>query len=265
MSSSVPDYLAKKHPHPRDYQIVFDEGPHTYTINGDSNYTSVTTWNHSHFQHFDADRIIEKMTNSWKWPESKYYGMTPEEIKAQWEQNGKEAREAGTKMHYDIECYYNDQHPENDSVEYQYFQNFVRDFPDLKPYRTEWTIWDEDLKIAGSIDMTFENENGTIEIYDWKRSKEIKMTNRWQSAETECISYIPDSNYWHYSLQLNTYKAILERKYDKKVEGMYLVCLHPDNENQNYQRIKVADLSPELELLIEKRLKDVNDSGDKET
>ena len=50
-----PTYLAKKFPHERDSHIVFDEGPHIYTIDGDSSFMSVTTWNHSHFSHFDAD------------------------------------------------------------------------------------------------------------------------------------------------------------------------------------------------------------------
>ena len=39
-------YLAKKNSHPRDKSITFDEGPHIYTIDGDSDYMSVTTWNH---------------------------------------------------------------------------------------------------------------------------------------------------------------------------------------------------------------------------
>ena len=57
----TPTYLENKNKHPRDKHIVFDEGPHIYTIDGDSDYMSVTTWNHSHFAHFDADKIITKM------------------------------------------------------------------------------------------------------------------------------------------------------------------------------------------------------------
>ena len=98
-----PTYLADLNAHERDAHITFDEGPHIYTIDGDSDFMSVTTWNHSHFGHFDADKIIEKMMNSHKWPTSKYYGMSRNEIKALWAKNGKEASEAGTKMHYDIE------------------------------------------------------------------------------------------------------------------------------------------------------------------
>ena len=47
------DTLALKHPHERDARISFEEGPHIYTIDGDSNYMSVTTWNHKHFEQFD--------------------------------------------------------------------------------------------------------------------------------------------------------------------------------------------------------------------
>ena len=54
-----PTYLAKKFPHESDGHIQFDEGPHIYTIDGNSDYMSVTTWNHSHFPHFNADKIID--------------------------------------------------------------------------------------------------------------------------------------------------------------------------------------------------------------
>ena len=84
-----PTYLSKKNSHPRDKNIVFDEGPHIYTIKGDSNYMSVTTWNHSHFPHFNPDSVIKKMMASKKWPNNKYFGKTPEEIKKIWNDNGK--------------------------------------------------------------------------------------------------------------------------------------------------------------------------------
>ena len=51
-------YLAEKNPHPRDSNITFDEGPHIYTINGDSSFTSVTTWNHSHFEQLTVNRFL---------------------------------------------------------------------------------------------------------------------------------------------------------------------------------------------------------------
>lgn len=252
------DFLSRLHSHERDTHISFDEGPHIYTIDGESNYMSVTTWNHSHFEHFDADAIITRMMRSRRWPQNKYYGKTPDEIKELWERNRDEAASAGTAMHLDIERFYNGVPVTNDSCEYAYFLRFHAYFqkarPDVKPYRTEWMIWDNTLRFAGSIDMIYENLDGTLLIYDWKRSKEIKKTNHWgASAHTECISHLPDTNFWHYSLQLNTYKALLERNYGKKVVELALVVLHPDNDS--FQVIKVPDLQEEVAQLFELRLK----------
>jgi len=267
MSFNPPTFLAEKNPHPRDANITFEEGPHIYTIalkdgsgktTYDSKFTSVTTWVHSHFSKFDADAIIKKMMSSRKWgPDNKYWGMTPREIKAQWSQNGKEASTAGTKMHYDIECYYNECPNENDSIEYKWFLDFDTDrvrqggFGEkLVPWRTEMMVYHEELRLSGSIDMIYEAPDGTLQIYDWKRCKDIKKTNPWQCATTECINHLPDTNYWHYTLQLNTYKYILEEKYGKKVTDLFLVCLHPINKNKSYIRIRVPILKSEMVDLL---------------
>jgi hypothetical protein len=261
----APDYLAKINKHNRDEHVQFDEGPHIYTVDGDDSFMSVTTWNHSHFGHFDADAIIKKMMNGRNWNKSnKYYGQTPDEIKAGWEQNRDEAAAAGTKMHYDIECYYNNINNENKSIEFEWFLRFddwVKRETNMLPYRTEMIVWDKELKLCGSIDMLFMNECGELELYDWKRCKEIKKTSWNKFAKTECIDHLPDSNYWHYSLQLNTYKYMLEKNYGLKVNGMYLVCLHPNNKNKSYMKIKVPTLNKEIDDLMECRanmLKDIN-------
>jgi len=256
-----PDFLSQKNVHERDSHISFEEGPHIYTIDGDSDYTSVTKWNHSHFPKFDSDLVIDKMMASPRWPQSPYYGMTKDEIKTKWRNDGVAASEAGTKMHFDIECFYNNIVIEggNDSLEWKYFKEFNNEIGSkLLPYRTEWMVWDNDLRLAGSIDMIFENDDGTLQIYDWKRAKEIKKENRWDSAQVDCISHLPDSNFWHYSLQLNTYKYILEKNYGKKITKMFLVGLHPNNKNNSYMRHEVSSLTREMDDLIELRKKHVS-------
>jgi len=247
----LPTLLARVNVHERDLRIRFYEEPHIYSIDGDEGFTSVTTWNHVHFETFDADRIIEKMMSSTRWPKSKYYGKTPDEIKEGWEINRDAAAKAGTAMHYDIECYYNQCLPGDfdwlQCPERTYFTNFLDDWGHLEPYRTEWTVFHEELRLAGSIDMVFRNADGDLLIYDWKRSKGIVKTNPvGKFSHTECISHLPDSNFWHYSLQLNMYKHILEANYGVKVVGMFLICMHPENTNGNYQRIAVADLREEI-------------------
>ena len=260
MSRPVPDYLAKKNAHERDAFIEFDEGPHIYTVHGQKGYTSVTTWNHHHFPQFNADAIIDGILSNRRMqdPTYKYYGMTRETIKADWDRNRDQASGAGTNMHYDIECFYNGMDVKNDSIEYQWFQRFVKDHEELVPYRTEWMIYYEELKLSGSIDMIFENPDGTIQIFDWKRCKEIAYESPYgKTALTECIQHLPDTNFWHYALQLNTYKTILEEKYGKKVTGLYLVCLHPDNPYKTYDLIEVPFLEEEMRLLFEERRREM--------
>lgn len=273
---SKPSVLAVNNPHVRDRFIEFFEDGHKYIITNDTcNYTSVTTINHTHFPKFNEDDIIKNMMNGKNWKEgNKYWGLTPEQIKQQWDTTRKNASESGTKLHYDIECFMNNSvvpypythnelyeyekiNNQHNSVEWTQFIEFIKDTCHLKPYRTEWTIYDEELKIAGSIDMVYEKPNGTLAIYDWKRSKEITKVNNFNKfAITECICHVPDTNFWHYALQLNTYKAILERKYHKKVSDLYLVQLHPDL--SSYELIKVPVLTKEIDTLFAERLYQLN-------
>lgn len=251
-----PTVLAIRNSHERDKNIQFEEKEHIYTVLGErGTYKSVTTFIHSLFPHFDANASINKILSSPKMtdPKYKYYGMTKKMIEDMWEKNRVEAASAGTKMHFDIECYYNELEVVNASVEFQYFMDFVKEFPWLKAYRTEWTVYHEELKISGSIDMVFRDErDGKFYIYDWKRSKEIKFDDNWcDYGVVDCIKHLPNLNFWHYSMQLGVYKAILEEKYGMQISGMFLIVLHP--ENKKYQRIETADLSKEIKTLFDIR------------
>jgi hypothetical protein len=254
--------LWTKNLHPRDKRLVFDEPSHTYYIDGSSKgVISVTGFLHSFFGHFDADATIDKMMSSPKWPDSKYYGMTKEQIKAMWNENGRIASEAGTKMHLAIEMFMNDAtHLIPDdvlaSVEWKYFTKFWKDFgDDLEPWRMEYEVFIEEIKLAGSIDAIFRRKSdGKFLIYDWKRSKEIKTENNFQSGLAP-LDHLPDCNYWHYSLQLNVYRYILENYYNMEVADMYLVIMHPDN--KSYKRMRLNRMDDEVALMIEARRKAV--------
>jgi len=284
MSKTLNNVLIIKNAHNRDQNIEFFENGHKYSIKSDPDYkyTSVTTWCHSHFPHFDSDEIIETMMKGKGWKEGhKYWGLNSSQIKAQWNSNKESVSLAGTSLHYDIECFYNDIDLSNNysnyelyekyislnnfqentikPLEWQFFINFIKENPSLKPYRTEWLIYHEDVKIAGSIDMVFENSDGTLSIYDWKRCKNITRINNFNKfAISKQICHLPDSNFWHYALQLNTYKTILEQKYNKKIRDLFLVRLHPSAEESNYELIKLPNLSIEINDLFLARIEKLN-------
>jgi ATP-dependent exoDNAse (exonuclease V) beta subunit len=255
-----------KNPHPRDASIVFDEPTHIYTVNGTyKGWTSTTGFLHEFFGHFDAKAVIAKMMKSSKWPQSKYFGKTAQEIEDGWSASGKEASEAGTAMHLAIEQFVHG-HPELipgpilATKEWKYFTNFWRDHGgNLEAYRSEWEVWSEEYKLAGSIDMIYKRKNdGFYEIYDWKRSKEIKKDNSWDNGLGP-VNHLPDCNYWHYTLQLNIYKWFLETYYGLKVVGLYLVIMHPDNDN--YHRYRLNELPEEIEGMLACRLAAVEKGG----
>jgi ATP-dependent exoDNAse (exonuclease V) beta subunit len=274
-SSFCPPVLKKINKHLRDNNIQFEEIGHKYTIVTDQNskYTSVTTFIHSHFPTFDADTILNKMMSSKSWREGhKYWNKSKEEIKSQWSTNAMNVSQLGTSLHYQIECFMNNANllpgythlnllnnyyetSENiPTKEWNYFLKFITEFPNLKPFRTEWTIYHEDLKLAGSIDMVYENEDNTLSIYDWKRVKNITTVNNYNKyAITEIICHIPDSNFWHYALQLNIYKAIVEEKYNKKVTELFLIRLHPEAEENTYEMIPIPFLTLEVKDLFQER------------
>jgi ATP-dependent exoDNAse (exonuclease V) beta subunit len=225
--------LALKNLHERDSRIRFDEGPHVYYVDGScQDYVSVTTFVHKFFPTFNADEVISKMFQGRNWTSSPWFGMTRTAIKEAWKANSLEASTLGTAMHANIERFYNGEEHIKEGKEWELFEQFHADHKHLKPYRTEMTIFDTYLKIAGSIDMLFHDpavENGLI-IMDWKRSKEVRTSNKWQKGTHPATVAVQDCNYNHYSLQMGLYKAILQRNYGFTITGMFIVVLHPNQE-----------------------------------
>jgi len=249
--------LAKRHAHPRDIHIAFDEPTHTYSINGSSKgIISVTKFLGSFHGKFDADKILQGMRRKGIEPDSPYFGKTDAEIKKQWNENGAQASSAGTALHLTIEEYLEGQEITNrsvlESVEWTYFLKFWSQHEaTLEPYRMEWSVYIEELGLAGQIDAVFRRKSdGAFFIYDWKRAKDIKYENPYQSC-FDPIGHLPDTNYWHYTLQLNVYRYILENYYNMPIQDMYLVVLHPDN--TTFRKLRLHRMETEVQALMESR------------
>lgn len=244
--------------HPRDLLITFDSEPHLYYYNKSKVFhSSVTTFVKEHFPKFDSkkndvvDNIVKKNFENVK---SKYYKMNAQQIKDLWSKEGLEAANAGTKLHYNIEQFYNESHVNEDitkTKEWDFFQNFVKANKHLSAYRTEWEVYDTEIDLAGSIDMIFKDNEGKYHIYDWKRSKEIKFSAFNNETGYQPLTHIQNSNYWHYALQLSIYKYILEKHYNINIETMHIVVFHPNFEN--YMDYHLPDLSCDVETLVESR------------
>lgn len=250
MSSTQNLKLEIDNSHQRDKRIVFVEDGHKYYIDGDDNYLSVTTFVHEFFPKFNSDKIIEHVKKN---NNEKYIDLEPEDIKEMWAKNGTESAEAGTLMHLNIELYSNDVPVNDSSPEFEQFLQFRHDFPYLQPYRTEWTLFDTEYRLAGSIDMVYlDTRDGSYNIYDWKRTKDFKNTGFKGEMGFYPLNHLPNANKWHYFLQLNTYKHLIEKNYDIQIKDLYLCRCHPNNKN-GYELLKSIDLSSEVNEIVNLR------------
>tara|TARA_Y100001958_G_scaffold159887_1_gene163960 strand:- start:3623 stop:4519 length:897 start_codon:yes stop_codon:yes gene_type:complete len=286
------DYLSKMNKHDRDDEITFVPEGHIYMIKGEtSKPISVTTLTYKNvWAPFDANAVITRIMDSEKYKSgnSEYSGMSKWEIKRKWDKAGEEARVEGTKLHDKIEKYYNekmileeknakrrserlskkrkcDDNEKEKRIEgptdWMQFMRFAESdiMKNMVPYRTEWKIFSRVYNIAGAIDMIFLNKDtNTLEIYDWKRSKEISQDNYNRYAIHPVLKeyQIPDANYYKYSMQLSVYKYILETEYDLpyKLGDMYLVRMDTNEEMEKAERIEAAYMKEEIESLLKTRV-----------
>lgn len=204
--------------------IAFEPDTHTYTVDGRV-FTSVTTLLSTWFAKFDADKVIARMNPP-----------NPVELKAEWEEKGRIAAEMGTQLHASIEAYFKGTPHPLDTVEYGYFQDFLANNA-LHTFQVEWRLYHEPTLLIGTIDYVAKREDGTLDLYDWKRSSEL--TKGFGRCLIPELSHIPDSKYWKYTLQLNLYRFLVEEN-GYKVNKMYIVCFHPVN--SGFQKLEVQEI-----------------------
>lgn len=147
----------------------------------------------------------------------------------------------------------------------------------LVPYRSEWVIWDETYRIAGTIDaLMYNTKTGGYWVYDWKRvskglEPDIEATrygykpepdewlgevSHWTKKMLPPVDELYETKYWNYSLQLNLYRSILERCYGMTIEGMVLVQMHPSLAGVRCHR--VVRLDDPIQRVLEMREKELS-------
>ena len=240
----------------QDQFIDFEPEQHVYTYKGQTRLLPVSSLIAYFFEKFDAQAAAQRQYER--------YGIPVDETLKKWERNGQMAREVGTFVHEQTESYFRDgtfakvcpftfeDQTEMISVEKerQHFLRFVMDY-DIHPYRQEWPVYDTDLNIAGTIDMVCKEMDGEFTIYDWKRSS--KVVNVLGEPFIEGFNgkrgfngiSLPDTSYYHYCIQQNLYRYMLEAHYGVKVKAMNLVVLCAD-----YPSYIVANV-PKMDEVIE--------------
>lgn len=236
----------------QDAHIDFEPEGHVYLYDGSRQLLPVSSLIGYFFEPFDAQQQAIR-----QWEKNR---IPVEESLTKWERIGRMASEVGTFVHEQTENWFKDGtfetvfpfcfrgKKEQVSVERekQQFLCFVSDY-NIRPYRQEWPVYDLDMNVAGTIDMICRNADGTFSIYDWKRSK--KVVNAYGQPIVEAFGgktdirglNLPDTSYYHYCLQQNLYRYMLQQHYGVRVSSLNLVVLCPDYPTYFVAKVPIMD------------------------
>ena len=209
-----------KNKHYRDANISLRDS-HYYLQS--SKLLGITRVVNNFFPQFDADY--------WAGIKAPLLGKSKEQLLEEWEQKRIESANAGTKLHQKIDDYYHHKTIQAEDKDFVLFKQFAEAYK-LNPYRSEWAIYDEDSGVVGVVDM-LDYSNGVYILYDWKRSEKIVeggqpiTKSKFDEYGLKPIENVPNTDYWHYALQLSFYRYILEKNYGIRIKESKLVVLHP--------------------------------------
>lgn len=223
--------------------LHFDEATHTYTHDGRT-LVSVTQFLARFFESFDAPEVARRVVAN---QNSKYHGRDPDELVAEWEANGRQARELGTLLHDNIRQHLVDGVVRGErSEELPLFEAFVAG-KRWRPLLVEEQVFCPKLGLAGTVDAVFEDASGEVVICDWKRARKMKMDNRWRKAGPP-IEHLDDCDLTKYSLQLSLYRHLLRERLDGREVSLLLV-----NFTDRAREIPIRDLGAEVGALLDTR------------
>jgi hypothetical protein len=208
--------------------LQFTAHNHKYTSGDDTNWLSVTSLISNFKQPFDAEKIAAKVAKSKK---SKWYGLTPEEIKEAWRSEANRATTLGTWYHNQREA---------DICGLENMERYGTTVPIFKPIEKEGIKYSPNQKIGngvypehmvylksagicGQSDLV-EVINGVVHITDYKTNKEIKFEGftNWEGVSQKMshpLNHLDDCNLNHYAIQLSMYMFIILKHNPKLTAG----------------------------------------------
>lgn len=230
-------------------KVKYDDIPHKYYI-GDKQLTSVTTLIHKYEEEFDEEY--------WSDIKAKQFNLPQWQIKDAWRYINKKATLKGSCVHNYGEFLFDNKiypYPKDvvieelgyDPIYEEYLiqtghvKKFYNDYYDVFiPIKTELVVCDEEHLIGGMVDLiVFNKKTGQFEIWDYKTNKEFTFESERYLKGKLCTLEASDIEI--YSLQLETYKHIIEKNTNIKIGGCFLVWLSHEEETYHVYETRKRD------------------------
>ncbi len=250
-------------------KLKFIEESHQYFLNG-VEFVSVSSVV-DRWSSVDEEAMLERCAmKALKYPDYKYFGMTKDEIAAQWKKAADDACSFGTSVHSfgegcfywytgqddripeDVKGKFDDNGPKPTNKHEEAVVKFWEDLPDnFIPVLAETKVFNvTGTPYAGTFDILFyyydkdNPERSGLLIMDYKtngsltsdyaRGTKQMMLDPFEDLYEESLS--------HYYLQFCLYQVPIENL-GYKVLGRRLIWLKPDGE---YEKLKTPDISKRI-------------------
>ena len=235
-------------------KLKFYEKSHKYKI-GKTTLTSVTTFIGKFFEPFDAKGIARKLA---RFPINKERKHGVRYFLKDW----KEAAEHGTRTHEMLELAIDPAATEEPiSKENRDWNKFKQGMDwweeynkntDVENSMCELRIYNEELLLAGTIDLMVVHKDMSISLIDWKTNKAIKKTGYHHKRAFVPIEDLHDCNYNKYTLQLSLYAYMMERA-GYTIRDLIIVHLMEDKSKEYKVEYKKEIIKKLLEVKDGKR------------
>lgn len=285
--------LAQTNVHDQDKVIKFRVEDHKYFFAGETPQStlqqslgcvSVTGLYKKYCNEFNAEEQAKRMCSAqgfpYRQPHHEQYkkllqGVNRKDwcaaVLQEWARKGKEASELGTAAHRALELMLNTVtwwQPIDVSRETQMAAKFMFLMREQGwvPYRTEMIIAVPELKLAGSVDFLLCRADralreGPTELLlgDLKRVEKFEARSNFNQHMKPPFDAFPDTNLWHYTMQPNLYKAMLEweGRYGVVVTRMVLLDVHPTQDD--YLLVEVEEQQEAALEILRQRERDLSD------
>lgn len=235
--------------------IEYHDKPHKYYLYNKP-LTSVTTLIHKYEEEFD---------DKWYSIKADEYGVSEEDIRYAWKFINERGTTKGSIIHdYTENLFLNKvfPYPKDEIIKKfgydaiwdefvitkKHVDKFYNDSKNkLIPIKTELVCYDIEHMISGMVDMLFYNVKAKeFQIWDWKTNNKFTTSSDYYLKYP--LNNIMASNLDIYSLQLSTYKYIINKHININLGNSYIVRFSA--KDKNYEVLKTHDYTKEVERML---------------
>lgn len=237
-------------------RITFVEKTHQYLVDGQpTNSPSVTQLLKRYKRPFEQDRVAARVAER--------TGLTTEQVKKDWQVNNLYARTIGSMLHKYIESTYTNEHleyrgsfdglgfDEKEKIKsvfpvlVKHFIDFYKNNQYFECLKSELILGDlDDTKVCGTLDVLARNtKTGQLEILDFKTNKKLSNTSEYANLLYP-FEDLPECEISEYTVQLNTYKYLIEKATNLKIDALKIVWINANN--PTYQIFQLKDIQLQI-------------------